>query len=189
MHIQSCHVQSWTGCRSSTLCVDYCCTTDRHGIGLIPGLCHTVNHHYVSIQVTYIGNTIRKHGYDFDERPVGTVVLADGEDLTSIFGQSDALIRCIGFTTSSGAIYGPWGDRTRGIAFSFDGPVYGLYGGLWGDVLSAFGTWTTDSPPPPSPTPVPNPPGLIRSKMFGGSSLTDNQWDDGTTFAGKPLCL
>ncbi len=136
------------------------------------------------MQVTYIGNTTIKHGADFGEPPLGTVVLGAGEQIISIFGTSEVLIYSIGFTTSWGAVYGPWGGST-GYGFSIDGPVYGLYGGMANEIFGSIGIWTSDPLPEPSPTPAPNPPGLMRSKMFGGSSLTDSRWDDGSQYPGN----
>jgi hypothetical protein len=138
--------------------------------------------------VTYIGNTIQKHGVDLGKSPTATVLLDDGEQISSIFGTVDLLIRSIGFATTSGAIYGPWG-KTDGSVFSINGPVYGFYGGLWDDVLGKLGIWTTDPPIVPTPTPSPNPSGVMRSRMFGGASFIDSRWDDGANFAGKPHSL
>jgi hypothetical protein len=76
-----------------------------------------------------------------------------------------------------------WGGG-GGVPYLVDGPVYGFYGGVVGDVVSAFGIWTTDSPSAPPP-PAPNPTGMVRSKMFGTSSATDDAWDDHPTFAGN----
>ncbi len=133
--------------------------------------------------MTYIGNTTFKHGNDFGQNPAGTVVFAAGEEITSIFGDAGSLINSIGFKTSWGAVYGPWGGG-GGVPYLVDGPVYGFYGGVVGDVVSAFGIWTTDSPSAPPP-PAPNPTGMVRSKMFGTSSATDGAWDDHPTFAGN----
>jgi hypothetical protein len=138
------------------------------------------------MQVTYIGNTTFKRGNDFGEPPAGTIVLVAGEQISSIFGNSDWGINSIGFSTSIGTVYGPWGGP-RGSSYSVSGPVYGFYGGLWGDVLGSFGIWTTDPPQPPTPTPASNPAGMMRSKMFGGSLPNDTLWDDGSSFAGNPL--
>jgi hypothetical protein len=135
--------------------------------------------------VTYIGGTTLEHGVARGKSPPGTVVLADGEQIISIFGTAAILIRSIGFVTTSGAIYGPWGGPGGG-EFSINGPVYGFYGDLCGDILGQLGIWTMDSSTPPSPTPSPNPPGMLRSKMFGGVSLIQNGWDDTSTFAGNP---
>jgi hypothetical protein len=138
------------------------------------------------MQVTYIGNITQKHGLDYGNTPTGTVVLHPGEQITSIFGRNWWWLSSIGFTTSWEAIYGPWGDLEGGWdAYSLDGPVYGLFGGFTGSVISGLGIWTTDNSLPPSPTPAPNPPGMMRTKMFGGSSPSESQWDDGPNFAGK----
>jgi hypothetical protein len=134
----------------------------------------------------YIGNTTTKHGYDYGERPKGTVVLEPGEQISSVFGNADWAINSMGFTTCSGAIYGPWGG-TGGSAFSIDGPVYGLFGGLWGDILGSFGAWTTNTATPNNPVLGPNPSGMMRSKLFGSSLLNDSHWDDGSTFPGDSL--
>jgi hypothetical protein len=125
-------------------------------------------HHSVCIQVTYIGNTTLKHGADYGEPPLGTVVLGAGEQISSVFGTSEILIYSIGFTTSWGTVYGPWGGPT-GYGFSIDGPVYGFYGGMANEILGSIGTWTTDPLPAANPIPVPNPDGMMRSKMFGGT--------------------
>jgi hypothetical protein len=97
--------------------------------------------------VTYTGNTTLKHGNNYGDQPTGTVLLAAGEQISSIFGKADHYIRSIGFTTTWGAVLGPWGDTAAGQGYSISGPVYGLYGGLWGDVLGSLGTWTTDPAP------------------------------------------
>jgi hypothetical protein len=74
-------------------------------------------------------------------------MVTGGDHISSIFGNADNLVRSIGFTTSSGAVHGPWGERNAGSDYLIPGPVYGLYGGLWGDVLGSFGTWTAEPPP------------------------------------------
>jgi hypothetical protein len=94
------------------------------------------------IQVTYIGNTTVKHGNHYGKAPTGTMVLAGGDQISSTFGNADKLVRSIGFTTISGAVFGPWGENNTGSDYIFPGPVYGFYGGLWGDVLGSLGTWT-----------------------------------------------
>ncbi len=138
--------------------------------------------------MTYIGNTTFKHGNDLGVPPAATVVLSPGEDITSIFGNSGWFIRSLGFTTSWGTVYGPWGDPSE-TAFSIPGPVFGFYGAHWGNIFSSFGIWTTDPPSVPGPTPAPNPAGVFRSKMFGGLSVNDTRWDHGSTFAGNSLLL
>jgi hypothetical protein len=143
-----------------------------------------------AFQVTYIGNTTRKRGLDYGNPPTATVVLSPGEQITNVFGSAWWFIVSIGFTTSSGTVYGPWGDWNGGWSkFSLDGPVYGFYGGWWGSDLSGIGIWTTNrtTTPPPTPNPGINPRGMMRSRMFGGSLSTDSQWDDGSTFAGSSL--
>jgi hypothetical protein len=146
------------------------------------------DHQYVYFQVTYIGNTTLKHGNDYGDAPTGTIVLGTGEHITSVFGRADRSINSIGITTSMGATYGPWGGP-EGVTYSIPGPVYGFHGGLQGDVLGSLGTWTLDSPQMASKYMVPNQPGMMRSKMFGGSSLIDSEWDDGSTFSGKTPAL
>ncbi len=99
----------------------------------------------MSIQVTYIGSTTFKHGNDYGEAPNVTIDFGTGEQITSIFGRAGRSINSIGFTTSTGTVYGPWGGR-EGDAFSIPGPVYGLHGGLQNDVLGSLGTWTVEPP-------------------------------------------
>ncbi len=137
--------------------------------------------------MTYIGDTTFKHGADFGDPPTGTVVLAVGEEITSIFGHTGYGIHSMGFTTSLGAIYGPWG-QLENDEYLIAGPVYGFFGGMWGDILTSFGIWTTD-PRATTLRPAPNPPGMMRSIMYGGSSLPENQWDDGSTMIGNPQLL
>jgi hypothetical protein len=116
------------------------------------------------------------------------MVLIAGEQITSIFGNADQDINSIGFTTSSGTEYGPWGGP-EGFDYSIYGPIYGLHGALRGNVLGALGTWTTDPPDMRTPTSAPSPTGMTKSKMFGSSLPTDSEWDDGSTFPGKPSAL
>ncbi len=137
--------------------------------------------------MTYIGNTAFKHGKDFGEPPTATVVLSAGEELTSIYGTNNFCIRTLGFTTSWGSVYGPWGESPGPLSFSLTGPIYGVYGGMADDIFGSIGIWTTDPPPSPAPIPAPNPVGMRRSKMFGGSAIS--QWDDGSKFAGKAVAL
>ncbi len=103
------------------------------------------DHNSVSVQVTYIGNTTFKHGDDYGEAPIVTIVFGAGEQITSIYGRTDRSINSIGITTSTGTVHGPWGGHA-GDAFSIPGPVYGLHGGLQNDVLGSLGTWTTQPP-------------------------------------------
>jgi hypothetical protein len=113
-----------------------------------------------------MGNTTLKHGNDYGEQPSGTVLLAAAEQVNSIFGNADRYIRSIGFTTSSGAVFGPWGDTDAGRGYSISGPVYGLYGGLWGDVLGSLGAWTTE------PSSLPNGiQGVRRDGQVAGRSV------------------
>jgi hypothetical protein len=90
----------------------------------------------------------------------------------------------MGFTTSSGEIFGPWGELDND-EYSIAGPVYGFYGAMWGDVLTSIGIWTSDPPPSPSLSPALNPPGMMRSIMYGDTSPGENQWDDGSTLTGR----
>ncbi len=59
------------------------------------------------VQVTYIGNTTFMQGNDHGACPSGTVELGADEQVGSIFGNADVVIRGIGFTTSLGAVHGP----------------------------------------------------------------------------------
>ncbi len=136
----------------------------------------------------YIGNTTSKHGNDYGEAPTATIVLGTGEQITSIFGKAGRIINSFGITTSTGKVHGPWGGR-EGVAYSIPGPVYGLHGGLQGDVLGSLGTWTTDPPEMAIKYWAANQPGMMRSKLFGGASVMDSEWDDGSTFPGTRLHL
>jgi hypothetical protein len=138
-------------------------------------------------QVTYIGNTTLRNGYNDGTSPTGSFTLANGKQIIAIDGTSRNAIYSLGFTTNKGNRYGPWGNSSEGTPFRLEGPVYGFYGGRNGPDLSAFGTWTvpsstvTPSPPPPHPPAIP---GRIQSPTFGGQSNPSSTWDDCASFTG-----
>jgi hypothetical protein len=139
-------------------------------------------------QVTYNGNTTMRHGDVNGLRFAGSFTLAPDEQIISVHGRSGVGLDSLGFTTSKGNIYGPWGG-TGGGPYRINGPVCGFHGGRGngGSLLNAIGVWTISSPgspPPPSKPPPPPIPGMIQSPMFGGQSNLSSTWDDGASFAG-----
>jgi hypothetical protein len=124
--------------------------------------------------------------------PAGALLLEQSEELLGIFGAGESLVHSIGFNTSRGRVYGPWGS-IRGSPFAYAGVVYGIYGGeKWGCV-GAIGVWVALLAPPSGPPSVtlPSPPppptrGTSKSPRFGASSGVDTVWDDGPSHGGKP---
>ncbi len=138
--------------------------------------------------MTYIGNTTFKHGADFGQAPVGTFTLSADEQIVAVDGASGLYIDRIGFFTSKGNRYGPYGSPGD-INFRLGGPVYGFYGGYDGTpFVSGIGIWTLPSPtPPPSPSSPPPPPVPGRSQLpvFSGHGDLSSTWDDGALFTGQ----
>jgi hypothetical protein len=151
-------------------------------------------HKYDCLQVTYLNGPSLKHGTDMGEprTPAGTVLLDPFEQVVGIIGTSESLVNSIGFNTSWGRAYGPWGSRT-GSPFANPGTVYGFYGGnKWG-CIGAIGTWVALVPPPSDPSslmsPSPPPPptrGTSKSPRFGSTAGFDTIWDDGPSHSGQP---
>jgi hypothetical protein len=133
------------------------------------------------------------HGTDMGDpsSPTGAVALEQCEQIVGMFGSAGGLIYSIGFRTSLGRVYGPWGS-TRGDPFSYPGVVYGFYGGeKWGSI-AAIGAWVAILTPPPPPSPPlpasPPPPtrGMLKSPLFGASGDLTVEWDDGPSRDGQP---
>jgi hypothetical protein len=125
------------------------------------------------------------HGSDGGrpDNPDGSFTLAPGEQLVRIFGHSGALIDAMGFKSSKGIQYGPWGGGGGGPYF-YDGVITGFFGATntgWGDVLGQIGIWFTPYAPAGMPPPPPVP-GRSSSPLFGTGP--GNQFDDGAAFSG-----
>jgi hypothetical protein len=140
-------------------------------------------------QVTYVGGTVLKRGDDCGQNPVGSFTLSADEQIIVVSGGAGYNIDRIGFTTSKGNTYGPWGG-TGGSAFRLEGPVYGFYGGInhWGQyyALGGVGTWTDPTPTPAAPSSPPSPPILdMRSPVFGSQNSLSLTWDDRAAFPGQ----
>lgn len=147
-----------------------------------------------------------------DWNPEISIDVNASDPLTSFFGTYlgfsdyyawDRAIYSVGFRSSSGAQYGPYGGTT-GTPFSYS-PLLGAWGTAFSGTrrLCTLGFWGTPSAPPPAPPlPVPPSPDLsqpsgppppqspaanrIQSPTFG--SPAGWQSDDGQYFRGKLNC-
>jgi hypothetical protein len=150
---------------------------------------------FVYLQVTYLDGPTIMHGKDMGDHssPAGALSLEKCEQLVGIFGASGSLLYSIGFNTSLGRVYGPWGT-SRGESFAYPGIVYGFYGGeKWG-CIGGIGAWVAPPGPPlvPPPSLAPSPPplptrGMSKSPLFGSSTGPFTSWDDGPSHAGPSL--
>jgi Domain of unknown function (DUF1929)/Jacalin-like lectin domain/Kelch motif len=86
---------------------------------------------------------------------LSTITLAAGESLVSVFGGSGWWIDRIGFTSSTGRAFGPFGGN-GGAAFDLRAPVgttvVGLFGSASSTLLDKIGLYAADAPAPPPPT-------------------------------------
>lgn len=131
-------------------------------------------------QVTYNGNKVFTRGRT-GGNPTGSITLAPGETITAIFGGSGAIVDRVGFRTSFGRTFGPWGGTGGGI-FDLSVPVVGFYGGRYNSAVSALGIYTIG----PIPA-ITRPPSLVKSTMVGGDGAPkDRPWDDNPGFEGGP---
>jgi hypothetical protein len=145
-------------------------------------------------QITYLDGPTIMHGTDMGNAslPTASVNLERCEQLVGILGTSDSLVYSIGFNTSEGRVYGPWGSPL-GKPFTYPGAVFGFFGAeRWG-CIAAIGVWVADlatlfdSLPPPSPVPPPPPTrGMSKSPVFGGNDGLNTPWDDGPSHEGSP---
>jgi hypothetical protein len=110
----------------------------------------------VVMQVTYAGNTTIPHG-TVGGNPQGSLTLASGEQLVSMFGTSSNYVNSVGFNTNGGLRHGPWGNYSQGTPYKFIGALTGFFGGIITQELVALGAWASDGsvltplrPPPPS---------------------------------------
>eukprot|EP00884_Botryococcus_braunii_P004202 jgi/Botrbrau1/13783/Bobra.0056s0034.1 len=138
--------------------------------------------------VTYSDGTYYMHGSNLGrpDRPDGIINLAPGEQLVRIFGHAGEAIDAMGFLSSTGTQYGPWGGG-GGSPWFFDGIISGFYGwnvsgnGVWG-TLGGVGVWAIPiSLQPPGPPP---PPAVGRSKSPLYGSGPGTSFDDGPSFSG-----
>lgn len=152
------------------------------------------------------------NGRDF--QPDVDIALVPGDRLVGAFGSfsfrccGDSLIMQLGFRAASGAQYGPYGSRTSGTPFAFQGTIYGFFGGVLGpgtawDRVAAFGFWTESPSPPPAPParspppavpPVPSgspspPPvqNLGRIQTYAYGYMDEGYWDEGALYSRKIL--
>jgi hypothetical protein len=144
------------------------------------------------LQLAYTDGPTIMHGTDMGDNSLtaGAIQLDDCEQLSGIFGTSGSLVYSIGFNTSLGHVYGPWGS-TQGQVFAYSGAIYGFFGGdKWGSI-GALGAWVALSVPPVPPSPPAHPPpplatrGMTKSPLFGGSGGVNTPWDDGPSHAGQ----
>jgi hypothetical protein len=131
------------------------------------------------------------HGTDYDEpsRPEKSLVIQPTDEwVTSMFGTArgsgnGSSITSIGFTTSRGRIFGPFGAGS-GNPFSVFGLLLGLYGALDNKYLSGIGAWYT-----PVATSIPGvvmfPRSLDRSPAYGNLNNAWT-WDDAPDNSGVP---
>ncbi len=87
------------------------------------------------------------HGTDNStpSRPDGRVTLTNStaERVIRVLGtQIGSSITSIGFSTSRGRTFGPWGTG-GGDPFSVDGQLLGFFGGLQDGNISGIGVWYT----------------------------------------------
>ncbi len=112
-------------------------------------------------QVTYRAGLVQAHG-QVSGTPAGNVVLSEQEQLTGMFGKAGPLISQLGFNSSRGTPYGPWGGGTSGFPFASGGPVVAIFGGTRAgccpeNCLVALGVWMSNILAPPT-VPAPPPP-------------------------------
>jgi hypothetical protein len=145
------------------------------------------------LQVTYLDGPTGMHGTDMGDpsMPAGSVVLKDCEQIVTIYGTSASLVNAIGFNTSLGRVYGPWGTL-KGATFAYPGAVYAFFGGEKCGCIGAIGAWVdppgppTQPPQPLSPSPPPPPTrGMSKSPLFGAGRGLNRVWDDGPSHTGK----
>jgi hypothetical protein len=139
-----------------------------------------------------------------DATPDYVISLQPGERISGAFGRMSERLEAIGFWTSAGRQYGPYGG-TGGGSFAFNGPVYAMFGfSIWNyQSFTGIGFWTDVPPPPPrlpaSASPPPSPPvtgpspparlpppnlGRIESALYG--QVGDGAfWNDGATYSGE----
>jgi hypothetical protein len=99
------------------------------------------------LQITFKGATQQMHGTDngFPARPDGRVTISNStaERVIRVFGtQTGSTITSIGFSTTRGRTFGPWGTG-GGDPFSVDGQLLGFFGGLQDGAVSGIGVWYT----------------------------------------------
>ena len=143
------------------------------------------------------------------------VLFSTGDVVVGAFGTHDTqylngfpccnqnpVFRSIGFRTSSGKQYGPYGQATLGTEWMHTGPIRGFYGALTYNIPRSLGFYVdaTSTPPalpappspPPSPPARPSPPNLgrIKSSVGAGDPIggaTEVRWDDGPNYQGRHL--
>lgn len=137
-----------------------------------------------------------------DSRPEISISFEPNDIIMAVFGlvidngSSQRAIVSIGFNMASGRQYGPYGGIS-GSPFTYNGPVYGIVGGLSSGTLCAIGFWVDPPSPPPAPPARPPPPlsppplanrtllnnGRSQSALFG--TPRNIRFDDGPFFSGK----
>jgi hypothetical protein len=124
------------------------------------------------------------HGNNVDvpNRPDWIIALnATDEKLVSVFGTANAIsITSIGFTTSKGRAFGPFGTGD-GAPFRVDGQVLGFFGALNnnGDI-SGIGVWYAPAVAPILPA------SLTMSPAYG-NLVNVWTWDDTPNLGGTAL--
>ncbi len=143
----------------------------------------------------YRGGLVQAHG-QVDGFPAGNIVLDAQEQLVGMFGKAGPSISQLGFKSSYGISYGPWGGAMGGSSFASGGPVVAFFGAMRADsccpqdCLGALGVWISNVPAPPQlPAPPPPPPparGMFQSQLFGGNQdFAYSDWDDGPLYPGR----
>lgn len=130
-----------------------------------------------SLQFVYADKAGQIMGYTegYDWKPEISIDFNASDPLTSFFGTYvgtyenygwDRYIYSVGFRTSSGAQYGPYGS-VYGNQFAFS-PVLGAWGTAFSGTrrLCTLGFWGTPSAPPPAP-PLAFPPSPVLSQPSG----------------------
>jgi hypothetical protein len=139
-------------------------------------------------QVTYIGGTVIKHGDDCGAPPLANFTLSSDEQITVVNVRTGDFIDSIGFVTSKGNTYGPYGGGGGGPT-RLEGRVHAFYGGIFRlfgcPILSSIGIWTDPPPTPAAPTSPSPPPVLdVKSALFGRQSALPTTWDDRAAYTG-----
>jgi hypothetical protein len=143
-------------------------------------------------QVAYHGGLVTVHGQG-NGPPAGGLDLNEQEQLLGMFGKAGPSgVSQLGFNSSYGTSYGPWGGGISGSPFASTGRVVAFFGAMKAgpqDCLGALGVWMSNLPaisPPPPPPPRPPPArGMSQSRLFGGDlGFEYSDWDDGPSYPG-----
>jgi hypothetical protein len=133
-----------------------------------------------------------------------SIFLPPGGLIVGVFGRISTTLASIGFWTSDGTQYGPYGSADEGDFFAFTGQVYSFFGSVSERYkqVTGLGFWTDAPAPPPAPTLLPPPPappldapspparpplpnlGRIRTYVYGNLGDENAFWDDGPSYTG-----